>query len=265
MSMNDTANRLGIIGGSGLYELLDSPRHVEPETPYGPASAPIALGRLAGREVAFLPRHGAKHELPPHRVNYRANLWALREVGVTRVLGVSAVGSLDPDLAPGTIVVPDQVVDRTHGRDQTYFDGPRVAHASFADPYCTVGSRVACRVAREQGWSLLEKATLVVINGPRFSSRAESQWYRAQGWSIVGMTAQPEVALARELGFCYVPVSLVTDVDAGVSVGEGVTMEEVMAAFKANIARIRELLRQLAAELGDGPDRDCAALAPAAL
>ncbi|ADD42599.1 S-methyl-5'-thioadenosine phosphorylase [Stackebrandtia nassauensis] len=260
--MSASVTRLGIIGGSGLYELLDDPRYVEPETPYGPASAPIALGRLSGREVAFLPRHGASHEHPPHRVNYRANLWALDSLGVTRVIGVSAVGSLDPAIEPGTLVVPDQVVDRTHGRDGTYFDGPRVAHASFADPYCVAGRELAVDTVRSQGWPMRDAGTLVVIGGPRFSSRAESLWYQAQGWSIVGMTAMPEVALARELGLCYVPLCLVTDVDAGVAVGEGVTQEEVFAAFAANIARIRELLRDLVAKVGDGPDRACAALKP---
>lgn len=260
--MSDTVSRVGIIGGSGLYELLDKPSFVEPETPFGAPSAPIALGELSGREVAFLPRHGASHQHPPHRVNYRANLWALDSVGVTRLVAVSAVGSLDPAIAPGTLVVPDQVVDRTHGRTGTFFDGPAVAHASFADPYCAAGSELACRLAGERDWPLRETATLVVINGPRFSSRAESRWYHAQGWSIVGMTAMPEVALARELGMCYVPLSLVTDVDAGVAAGEGVTQEEVFAAFAANIAKVRELLRDLVAALPDGPDRGCAGLKP---
>ncbi|MGH8876625.1 MAG: MTAP family purine nucleoside phosphorylase, partial [Stackebrandtia sp.] len=198
-------------------------------------------------------------------VNYRANLWALDAVGVSRAIAVSAVGSLDPAIAAGTLVIPDQLVDRTHGREATFYDGPQVAHASFADPYCASGRAIAIRIAKDSGWSMVDNGTLVVIDGPRFSTRAESQWYQRQGWSIVGMTALPEAALARELGMCFLPLCLVTDVDAGVAAGDGVTQEEVIGVMRANVARVRELLTSLVPAIGDGDERDCLALKPPAM
>jgi len=230
---------VGVIGGSGFYRLLDGARTQELDTPYGAPSAPVALGTLAGREVAFLPRHGADHRYAPHEVPYRANLWALRAAGARQVVSLSAVGSLDPALPTGTLVVPDQLVDRTAGRVNTYFtDGAGVGHCSFADPYCPRGRAAA--VATDV--PVTDGGTLVVIGGPRFSTRAESQAYARNGWSIIGMTGMPEAVLARELALCYTNLSLVTDLDAGVHVGAGVTHAEVLAAFAANLPRMRELL-----------------------
>jgi 5'-methylthioadenosine phosphorylase len=190
-------------------------------------------------------------------VNYRANIWALRAVGVRQVLGPCAVGSLRADQGPGTIVVPDQVVDRTWGRGHTFFDavGP-VVHVAFADPYCPVGRAATLAAGRNRGLPVIDGGTLVVINGPRFSTRAESLWHAAQGWSVVGMTGVPEASLARELGLCYTSVALVTDLDAGLEHGEGVTHDEVLRVFAENIVGVRDLLVDALAGL-PGADSDC--------
>jgi 5'-methylthioadenosine phosphorylase len=230
---------VAVIGGSGFYEFLHDAHEVEVPTPYGDPSGPVAVGDVGGTTVAFLPRHGKGHAFPPHLINYRANLWALRSLGVRQVLSLSAVGSLRADLAPGTLVVPDQVADRTHGREQTYFgDGAGVGHVSFADPYCPT-LRAA---ATGTGHPTVGGGTLVVINGPRFSSRAESLEYQSHGWSVIGMTGMPEATLARELALCYATLALVTDLDAGVEAGSGVTHQEVLAQFAANLPRLRALL-----------------------
>lgn len=188
--------------------------------------------------------------MPPHRINYRANLWALRSVGMRQVLVPCAVGELQADIGPGTLVVPDQFVDRTYGREQTYYDGyaradgqtPNVVHMSMADPYCPVGRQVALDAARGQGWDATDGGSLGAIQGPRFSTRAESRWFSGHGWSVVGMTGFPEAPLARELGLCYTSIALVTDLDAGVEVGEGVTHEDVLKVFSQNIDRLRPVL-----------------------
>ncbi|MCW2496944.1 S-methyl-5'-thioadenosine phosphorylase [Jatrophihabitans sp.] len=246
-----TQELVAIIGGSGFYSLLEDAAEVLPETPYGPPSGPITTGVLAGRPVAFLPRHGASHQYAPHVVPYRANLWALRSLGARQVVSLSAVGSLRVDRPTGTLVVPDQLADRTHGRAHTYFDGAAgVGHVSFADPYCPRG-----RAAAVGGGAAVDGGTLVVVNGPRFSSRAESLEFQSHGWSIIGMTAMPEAGLARELALCYTTLALVTDLDAGVEAGEGVTHGEVLASFAVNLPRLRELLvamlATLPAEQGD--------------
>lgn len=249
---------IGVIGGSGLYELLDDVREVTLDTPFGEPAAPVAVGELAGRSVAFLPRHGTDHRFPPHRIPYRANLWALASLGVRQVVAPAAVGSLRRQVGPGCLVVPDQVVDRTHGRAATFFDGGSAVHVAFADPYCPTGRPLAVEAAGQAGWPVTDGGTLVVIDGPRFSSRAESQWYAAQGWTVIGMTGLPEAALARELALCYTPLALVTDFDAGVAEGEGVTQEEVFRIFAENVARLRTLVLDLVAALPDEPDCSCA-------
>ena len=236
--MADAAGpEIAVIGGSGFYEFLHDPRSVPVATPYGDPSADIAVGHIADRAVAFLPRHGRHHELPPHRVNYRANVWALRSLGVRRVLAPCAVGSLQEALGPGAVVVPDQLVDRTSGRTHTFMD-TGAAHVGFADPYCP--SLRGSLVAADR--TLVDGGTMVVVEGPRFSTRAESLWYAAQGWSLVNMTGYPEAVLAREMAMCYATVALVTDLDAGFSSVEAVNQVEVFAEFANNIERLRGLL-----------------------
>lgn len=242
-----------MIGGSGFYSLLDDAQTVAVDTPYGPPSDPLTIGVLGERRVAFLPRHGADHRYPPHRVPYRANLWALASVGVRQVIGGSAVGSLTAQLAAGALVLPDQILDRTWGRPHTYSDTDTgVVHLSFADPYCPAGRAAAVRAAAHAGVEVTDGGTLVVINGPRFSTRAESREYQRTGASIIGMTAMPEVALARELALCFTSICLVTDLDAGVEAGQGVTHEEVLRTFAANLPRMRDLLVATLAELPEG-------------
>jgi 5'-methylthioadenosine phosphorylase len=233
--------KIGVIGGSGLYALLEGATEHTVETPYGAPSDPLTIAEVGGRSVAFLPRHGKDHRYPPHRIPYRANLWALREVGVQQILAPCAVGGLLPELGPGTFVLPDQLVDRTSGRTQTYYNNGAV-HVNFADPYCPTGRQAVRTVARETGLELVDGATMVVIEGPRFSTRAESRWYASLGGSIVNMTGHPEAVLARELGMCYSAIALVTDHDAGVEHGSGVTQEEVFRVFGENTARLRSLL-----------------------
>ncbi len=233
---------IGVIGGSGFYEFLEQAREVTVDTPFGPPSDVITIATVSGRLVAFLPRHGRHHQFPPHRIPYQANMWALRSLGVRQVLAPSAVGSLRPEDGPGTLVIPDQLVDRTTGRLQTYYSEGGAVHVQFADPYCPNGRAVAIATADVSGWPARSSGTLVVIEGPRFSTRAESRWYAAQGWTIVGMTGHPEAVLARELALCYTSLSLVTDLDAGVDEGEGVTHAEVLEVFAQNVARLRGLL-----------------------
>lgn len=247
---------IGVIGGSGFYDFLDDATAVDVDTPFGKPSEQVLTGFVAGRPVAFLPRHGRDHRFAPHLVPYRANIWALRAVGVRQVVAPCAVGSLRADLGPGSLVVPDQVVDRTAGREQTYFDsvGP-VVHVSFADPYCPVGRRTVLKAAGEENWPAADGGTLVVIQGPRFSSRAESWHHAAAGWSIVGMTGQPEATLARELALCYTSIAVVTDHDAGVEAGAGVTHHEVLEVFAKSLGRLRSLLRTVIESLPT--DRDC--------
>ncbi|MFJ3975226.1 S-methyl-5'-thioadenosine phosphorylase [Streptomyces sp. NPDC090021] len=256
---------IGVIGGSGFYSFLEDVSEIQVETPYGPPSDSLYIGELAGRSVAFLPRHGRSHTVPPHRINYRANLWALRSVGVRQVLGPCAVGGLRPEYGPGTLLVPDQLVDRTQSRVQTFFDGvalpdgsvPNVVHTTFADPYCPVGRSVAVAAARGQDWEPVAGGTMVVIEGPRFSTRAESRWYASAGWSVIGMTGHPEAILARELGLCYTSMALVTDLDAGAETGEGVSHTEVLKVFGENVGRLRTVLFDAVAGLPATDSRDC--------
>lgn len=246
MADNPARPTLAIIGGSGFYSFFDSDAHsVEIDTPYGSPSGAITIGTVGKHTVAFLPRHGGNHQFSPHTVPYRANMWALRSLGVRRIFAPCAVGSLTPDLGPGSIVVPDQLVDRTSGRDQTYFDGGGV-HVSFADPYCQELRTAAVRAGGDDG------ATMVVVEGPRFSTRAESKWFAAQGWQLVNMTGHPEAVLARELEMCYAAIALVTDLDAGIEVGAGVRAADVFAEFERNIEPFKVLVGAAVAAIESG-------------
>ena len=242
---------VAVIGGSGFYEFLHDAHEVEVSTPYGDPTAPVAVGDVGGTTVAFLPRHGKGHEFPPHLINYRANLWALRSLGVRQVLAPCAVGGLRDEVAPGDLVVPEQLVDRTYGRAQSYVERGAL-HVPFADPYCPALSKA---VAAADG--VRHGGTMVVIEGPRFSTRAESQHYAAQGWTLINMTGHPEAVLARELQLCYAPLALVTDMDAGVETGHGVGQEEVFATFARNIDRLKDLLAGVVGRL-PSPGVGCA-------
>ena len=234
---SDPGPRIAVIGGSGFYEFLANAQNVAVRTPYGDPSAPVSIGELGGRPVAFIPRHGRRHEFPPHTVNYRANMWALRSLGVRQILAPCAVGSLQPNLDPGALVVPDQLVDRTSGRLQTFYDQGAV-HVAFADPYCPVLRAALVSTSPR----IFDGGTMVVVEGPRFSTRAESEWFASLGWAVVNMTGHPEAVLARELALCYATIALVTDRDASASEGERVSQASVLAEFAANLGRLRHLL-----------------------
>ncbi|MGH2722576.1 MAG: S-methyl-5'-thioadenosine phosphorylase [Actinomycetota bacterium] len=236
---------VAVLGGSGFYRFLDDVTEVELDTPFGAPSDAIAVGDIGGRSVAFLPRHGRTHSLPPHAINYRANLWVLKELGVTRVLAPVACGSLQPDLPPGHFAICDQLVDRTSGRRDSYFDGGRAVHVSFADPFCPELRGLALGAAAGLGIAARDGGTIVVIQGPRFSTRAESAFYSRQGWDVVNMTAYPEASLARELELCYVNLSLVTDYDVGLEGMPAVTTEAVVRVLRENNERVQRLLLDL--------------------
>jgi 5'-methylthioadenosine phosphorylase len=242
---------VAVIGGSGFYSFLDDPELVEVGTPYGEPSAPLSIGEVGDRRVAFLPRHGRHHEYPPHRINYRANLWALRSLGVRQVLAPCAVGGLRDEVAPGDLVVPDQLVDRTSGRERTFVERGAV-HLPFADPYCP---RLSGTLAQPDGVRL--GGTMVVIDGPRFSTRAESRDYADRGWTLINMTGAPEAALARELRMCLATIALVTDMDAGTAAGEAVTQQHVFSLFTANTERLKAMLAEVVADLPDPAGCTC--------
>jgi 5'-methylthioadenosine phosphorylase len=249
---------IGVFGGSGFTEFLDDVAEQVVDTPFGPPSGPVLIGQLGDQDVAFLPRHGPGHRFPPHGIPYRANVWALKELGVTRIFGPCASGSLQPQMAPGHFVVCDQLVDRTWGRADTYFDGPVVNHVSFADPYCPELRQVAVAACEQEGVTVHREGTVVVIPGPRFATRAESRSYRANGWHVINMTQYPEAFLARELGLCYASIALITDYDTGVEDDpsvEPVSHDEVFAFMDANVATVRRVLFRA---LGEVPaERAC--------
>ncbi|WP_166346906.1 MTAP family purine nucleoside phosphorylase [Phytoactinopolyspora limicola] len=245
---------IGVFGGSGFYALTGADpgdvHTVEVTTTWGAPSAPVTIATFTTGDtsvrVAFLPRHGTHHEFPPHRINYRANVDAMRQLGVRVLVSPFAAGSLRPEVKPGEFVVVDQLVDRSHGRADTFYDdfkeGPR--HLPFADPYHPGVRRILLDAARTAGITIHDGGTVVVINGPRFSTRAESRWHRAAGWDVVNMTQYPEAALAGEAGIPFGGIALVTDDDTGLerAGSEPVTQEAVFAVFEQNLHRLRELL-----------------------
>lgn len=233
---------IGVIGGSGFYELLPDAQEIEVATPWGVPTSPITVGNVAGRTVAFLARHGRGHTVPPHMVNYRANLWALKSLGVRQLIGPTASGSLCPEIAPGHFVICDQLVDRTSGRKDTFYDGSPVTHISSADPYCPEMRSVVIEQAGKMGLTFHPEGTVVVIQGPRFSTKAESKWFSSMGWNVVNMTQYPEAVLARELELCYVNISVITDYDCGVTGGRSVTSDEMLAVFAEKNMQLKELV-----------------------
>ncbi|HEY3115305.1 MAG TPA: S-methyl-5'-thioadenosine phosphorylase [Chloroflexota bacterium] len=259
MKRSDAVADIGVFGGSGFYSLLEDPVQRTINTPYGHTSDPIAVGEMGGRRVAFMPRHGAGHRLPAHRVNYRANVWAMAQLGVTRILGPCAAGSLQVEVRPGDFVFCDQFVDRTSGRPDTFYDGPSSIHVSSADPYCPELRALGIEESKALGIRTHEHGTVVVIQGPRFSTRAESKWFSSTGWEVINMTQYPEVILARELEVCYLNVSLITDWDVGLEGNpevKPVTVEEVIRVFNENNERLKELIDRLVPRIP--AERTCA-------
>jgi 5'-methylthioadenosine phosphorylase len=251
--------QIGVIGGSGFYSLLENVREVQVETPYGPPSDSVFVAQLEDRGVAFLPRHGRHHNIPPHKINYRANIWALKSLGVRYLISPCAAGSLQSHVQPEHFVVCDQTVDRTRNRQDTFYDGPEVYHVSPADPYCPHLRRIAIGTIREHGITVHEAGTVVVINGPRFSTKSESKWFSDQGWEVISMTAYPEANLALEQQIAVVNISLITDYDSGLHAEgevEPVTASEVYEVFKRNASRIKgvvfDLVRRIPLDL-DSP------------
>ncbi|HXM05904.1 MAG TPA: S-methyl-5'-thioadenosine phosphorylase [Candidatus Acidoferrum sp.] len=248
---------IGVFGGSGFYSLLDDAHETWVETPYGAPSDRVAIGTIGGKRVAFLPRHGAHHRFPAHSVNYRANVFAMKSLGVRWILGPTACGSLKREVAPGSMVVCDQLVDRTSGRSDTYYDGPPTTHVSFADPYCPTLRPLAVDALRACDIETHDRGTVVVISGPRFSTRAESKWYQNAGWEVINMTQYPECYLARELEMCYVNVSLITDYDVGLEGIPPVSVRSVIETFERNNDRLRRALSELIARIDIDADCSC--------
>ncbi|MCQ4341937.1 MAG: S-methyl-5'-thioadenosine phosphorylase [Sulfolobaceae archaeon] len=246
---------IGIIGGSGLYDpgIIKDAQEVKVYTPYGEPSDYIIVGKVEGRSVAFLPRHGRGHRIPPHKINYRANVWAMKELGVKFLISVSAVGSLRLDYKPGDFVVPDQFIDMTKKRDYTFFDGPVVAHVSMAEPFCESLRRVIISASKDLNITTHDRGTYICIEGPRFSTRAESRvWKEVFKADIIGMTLVPEVNLACEAQLCYATIAMVTDYDVFAEIP--VTAEEVTRVMAENTEKVKRLLYEVIKRLPEKPE-----------
>ena len=248
IAMKSPGIDIGIIGGSGFYDLASDLKEIKVETPYGAPSDQIAVGKIAGRKVAFLPRHGKRHSIPPHKINYQANIWALRFLGVSKIITSHAVGSLQKKIKPGDFVVLDQFIDRTKDRKDTFYDGPIATHISTAFPYCPQIRNLAIKSLKKLRLKIHEKGTVVIIQGPRFSTAAESAWFTKMGWDVINMTEYPEIVLAKELEMCYCAIAVVTDYDAGlVAKGEvqPVSAKEVIKIFQSNIFKIKKVILKI--------------------
>ncbi|MEO6835291.1 MAG: S-methyl-5'-thioadenosine phosphorylase [Candidatus Tumulicola sp.] len=248
---------IGVFGGSGFYSLIEDAHEVWIETPYGAPSDRVALGEIAGKRVAFLPRHGKDHRFPPQSINYRANAYAMKSLGVRWLIGPTAAGSLAKDVAPGSMVVCDQLVDRTKARADTFYGGPRTTHVSFADPYCPTLRPIAVEALESLGIDTHPTGTVVVIAGPRFSTRAESRWFQSQGWEVVNMTQYPECYLARELEMCYVNISLITDYDVGLEGMPPVSRDAVIEVFNRNNQHLNAAITEIVARIAVDADCSC--------
>lgn len=241
---------IGVFGGSGFYSLLEDVTEVKVDTPYGPPSDAVMLAKIDGRPVAFLPRHGRNHTIPPQMINYRANVWAMHKLGVKAIISPCAVGSLQRHIEPGHFVVSDQFVDRTKGRADTFYDGPITSHVSPADMYDKTLRKLAVETIQEHGITCHDGGTVVVIQGPRFSTKAESEWFTKMGWHIINMTQYPEGYLCHELGMAVVNIALVTDFDSGVVADtEAVTAHNVLEVFKSNAENARKVVIDLVKKL----------------
>jgi 5'-methylthioadenosine phosphorylase len=251
---------IGVLGGSGFYSFLKRAEVVSVRTPYGRPSGKIAISKLRGKRVAFIPRHGTHHEYPPHRVPYRANIMAFKQLGVTRIIAPNAVGSLKAEIKPGDLVFCDQFVNFTTGREGTFYDGPETTHVGMAQPYCPEMRKVAIEVAARLGLTFHKSGTVVVIEGPRFSTTAESRFFSRQGWDVINMTQYPEVVLAREQELCYLNISLATDYDVGLeddSSVEPVSHEEVIRVFNSKMDALRKLIVEIVKALPEKRTCEC--------
>ena len=267
--MQKIKTRIGIFGGSGFYNLLEKIEEIKIPTPYGYPSDKIAICKVKNTNVAFLPRHGKGHIYPPHLIPYLANLYAFKKLGVTRIIAPTAAGSLKASIKPGDFVICDQFVDRTWGRVDSYFQGknskPRfsqggVVHISPSDPYCKELKSIAYLACQKLKYNCHPKGTVVVINGPRFSTKAESVWYQNQGWDVINMTQYPEVVLAKELGICYVNISLITDYDTGLKGNPNikpVTTKDAFELFNKNIDRVKKLILYMIEEIPEKHSCSC--------
>lgn len=248
MTQANQQAEIGVFGGSGFYNLLDNVQEISVETEYGQPSDKIRFGEYAGKKIAFLPRHGQNHNLPPHKIPYQANIMAFKKLGVTRIIAPCAAGSLQPQIKPGDFVICNQFIDRTRSRVDTFFNGPKVAHIVGADPYCPQLSQLVIDAGKKLNIKIHSNGTVVVINGPRFSTRAESRWFSKQGWEVINMTQYPEVILAREAEICYTGIALITDFDAGLVGMQDiypVTLEEVLRVFKKNNDKAKKLILEM--------------------
>lgn len=246
---------IGVFGGSGFYSLLENVREVKVDTPYGAPSDAVFLANVKGRKVAFLPRHGRNHTIPPHKVNFRANVWAMKSLGCKAIISPCAAGSLQKHVEPGSFVVCDQFVDRTSGRADTFFDGPIVTHVSPAEMYHPLLRKLTIETIRDHGIVCHEKGTVVVIQGPRFSTKSESKWFHDQGWEVINMTQYPEAYLCHELGMGVVNISLITDYDSGVHAGaEAVTATDVLAVFSSNSEKVKAVVLDIIGRLPENLD-----------
>jgi len=254
--MAETAE-IGIFGGTGIYdsELLQDSKEITIETPYGKTSDTITIGEFKGKKIAFMPRHGKKHSIPPHMINYCANIWAFKELGVTRIVSPSAVGSLKEEIKPGDFVLPTQFIDFTKSRKNSFSKEGRVIHISVADPFCPELQKIVSEAANNQDITLHEDCTYACIEGPRFSTKAESRFYKSTGSDIIGMTLVPECQLAREAQMCYVSISTVTDYDVWAE--KPVTAKEVLETLSKNVEKTKELLTVLIDKIPKTKSCDC--------
>jgi len=243
--MTTKTKRTGIIGGSGLYDIegIECLEQLNIDTPFGQPSDSLMLATSHGQEMVFLPRHGRAHNIPPHQINYRANIYAMKLAGVDRIISISAVGSLRTEIAPGDFVLVDQFIDRTHGRASTFFDGPVVAHVSMADPVCACLQAELASACAKAGIHTHRKGSYLVMQGPQFSSRAESNLYRSWGMDVIGMTNLPEAKLAREAEICYATVAMSTDYDCWHEEEDDVSVESIIEVMHGNVAKAQSMLQ----------------------
>ena len=255
--MTEEKAEIGIFGGTGIYDsgVLQNSKEITIDTPYGKTSDSITIGEFNGRKIAFMPRHGKKHTIPPHMINYRANIWAFKELGVKRIVAPSAVGSLKENFQPGNFALPTQFLDFTKSRETSFSENGRVIHISVAEPFCPELQKAIINSAENQDVILHKNCTYVCIEGPRFSTKAESKFFKSTGADIIGMTLVPECQLAREAQICYVSVSTVTDYDVWAE--KPVTAKEVLETLSKNVEKTKELLKVLIDNIPETKSCNC--------